>query len=80
MVHLSSDDWPVDGSFDTGVMDGGESSELVFDEPVIYLVFCALHASRDGGGMSGVLVVGAGVMIVAGLAAGLSLCGGRENL
>ena len=48
----------VDGSFDTGMVDGGQSSELMFDEPGIYKVFCSLHGTAAGDGMAGIVVVG----------------------
>jgi hypothetical protein len=48
----------VDGLFDSGQMDAGETFELVLDEPGIYQVFCSLHGTADGSGMAGVLVVG----------------------
>jgi hypothetical protein len=49
----------VDGSFDSGQMEAGEIFELTIDETGIYQVYCSIHGSADGGGMAGVLVVGA---------------------
>ncbi|MGH8914821.1 MAG: cupredoxin domain-containing protein [Acidimicrobiia bacterium] len=51
----------VDGSFDSGKLEPGETYELVVDEPGIYEVFCVLHGTADGQGMSGVLIVGEAV-------------------
>lgn len=48
----------VDGSFDSGEMQPGETFELTVDEPGMYRVFCSLHGTADGQGMAGVLVVG----------------------
>lgn len=48
----------VDGSFDTGELQGGESYEITVDEPGIIEVFCTLHGTTAGEGMAGVLVVG----------------------
>lgn len=48
----------VDGSFDTGLVDPGDSTELTIDEPGVYRVFCSLHGTAQGDGMAGVLVVG----------------------
>ena len=48
----------VDGSFDSGQVQAGESFELVIDEPGVFEVFCKLHGTAQGQGMAGVLVVG----------------------
>jgi hypothetical protein len=48
----------VDGAFDTGLVDPGQSAQLTFDEPGIYRVFCSLHGTAAGEGMAGVVVVG----------------------
>jgi plastocyanin len=48
----------VDGSFDTGLVEAGATTDLVVDEPGIYRVFCSLHGTAQGEGMAGVLVVG----------------------
>lgn len=50
----------VDGSFDTGVLDGGQSAELSGVAPGVYRVFCTLHGTRSGEGMAGALIVGDG--------------------
>jgi hypothetical protein len=51
----------VDGAFDTGLVDPGQSAQLTFDEPGIYRVFCSLHGTAAGEGMAGVVVVGQAV-------------------
>lgn len=48
----------VDGSFDSGTVQPGESFEFSVSEPGIYEVFCSLHGTASGEGMAGVLVVG----------------------
>jgi plastocyanin len=48
----------VDGSFDTGQLQPGETASLSFDQAGIYKVYCALHGSVDGSGMAGLLIVG----------------------
>ena len=48
----------VDGSFDTGQLQPGQTAELTFDEAGIYKVFCTLHGSVDGSGMAGLLIAG----------------------
>lgn len=48
----------VDGTFDTGTLQPGSAYELTVDEPGIYEVFCTLHGTAEGGGMTGLLVVG----------------------
>jgi hypothetical protein len=47
----------VDGSFGTGTLDPGEEAELELTEPGAVPVYCTLHASTDGYGMAGLLVV-----------------------
>lgn len=37
-----------DGSFDTGVIDGGDSTELVLDEAGEFAFFCSIHTSMTG--------------------------------
>lgn len=51
----------VDGSFDTGQVEPGESAQLTFDDPGVYRVFCTLHGTAAGEGMAGVVVVGEAV-------------------
>lgn len=48
----------VDGSFDTGMLEAGETVTLTIEEPGIYEVFCTLHGTAEGSGMAGLLVVG----------------------
>ncbi|MGH8923124.1 MAG: cupredoxin domain-containing protein, partial [Acidimicrobiia bacterium] len=48
----------VDGSFDTGQLQPGQTAALAFEEAGIYKVFCTLHGSVDGSGMAGLLIVG----------------------
>lgn len=47
----------VDRSFDTGTLQPGESAQITIDEPGAHPVYCTLHASLDGRGMAGLLVV-----------------------
>jgi hypothetical protein len=48
----------VDGSFDSGTVQPGETYEFSVSEPGIYEVFCSLHGTASGEGMAGVLIVG----------------------
>lgn len=48
----------VDGSFDTGTLDSGETAEITVNEAGILQVYCSLHGTTDGGGMAGVLIAG----------------------
>jgi hypothetical protein len=48
----------VDGAFDSGQIEPGETFELTIDEPGVFEVFCTLHGTADGEGMAGVLLVG----------------------
>lgn len=48
----------ADGSFDSGMIDPGDTFELELDEPGVIEVFCRPHGAADGTGMAGVLVVG----------------------
>ena len=48
----------VDGSFDSGEVLPGDSFELTVDEAGVFEVFCTLHGTAEGDGMTGVLVVG----------------------
>jgi plastocyanin len=48
----------VDGTFDTGLYDAGQSESIVFDTPGTYAYYCQLHGTPDGtGGMVGTVVV-----------------------
>lgn len=46
----------VDGSFDSGVLDAGETFELTMSEPGAIRVYCTLHGTTDGEGMAGVVI------------------------
>lgn len=48
----------VDGSFNTGQLQPGETFELTVADPGIVRVFCSLHGTAEGDGMAGVLLVG----------------------
>lgn len=48
----------VDGSFDSGQVQPGETFELTIDQPGVFEVFCTLHGTAQGQGMAGVLLVG----------------------
>ena len=49
----------VDGSFDTGLLESGQSAEITAGGSAgIVLVYCTLHGTAAGEGMSGVLLVG----------------------
>lgn len=50
----------VDGAFDTGLIDPGQTATLTGIDPGVYKVYCTLHADLSGNGMAGVLVVGDG--------------------
>ncbi len=47
----------VDRTFDTGTLQPGESAQITVEEPGPHPVYCTLHASLDGRGMAGLLVV-----------------------
>jgi plastocyanin len=48
----------VDGSFDTGVLQPGETAKVQLGKAGIVEVYCKLHGDPGGMGMAGVLVVG----------------------
>ncbi|MEX0797104.1 MAG: hypothetical protein WD274_10450 [Acidimicrobiia bacterium] len=48
----------VDGSFDSGTVQPGETYEFSVSKSGIYEVFCSLHGTASGEGMAGVLIVG----------------------
>jgi plastocyanin len=50
----------VDGSIDTGTLEPGTSATVKVGDAGVVRLYCTLHGSRDGGGMTGVLVVGDG--------------------
>jgi plastocyanin len=47
----------ADGSFDTGLLDGGQEATIVFDTPGTYVYYCTLHGSPDGSGMAATITV-----------------------
>lgn len=46
----------VDGSFDSGVLNAGETFEVTVSEPGAIRVYCTLHGTTDGDGMAGVVI------------------------
>lgn len=48
----------VDGSFDSGLLEAGETYEVTMSEPGPVRVYCTLHGTTDGGGMAGVIIAG----------------------
>lgn len=46
-----------DGSFDTGLLDGGQEATITFDTPGTYVYYCTLHGSPDGSGMAATITV-----------------------
>lgn len=46
-----------DGSFNTGLLDPGQSGTIVFDTPGTYSYFCELHGGSGGQGMSATITV-----------------------
>jgi plastocyanin len=48
----------VDGSFDTGLLKPGATAHIQVGSGGIVQVYCTLHGTASGEGMSGVLVVG----------------------
>lgn len=48
----------VDGSFDSGQLQPGETFTLTVDQPGVVQVFCALHGTAEGEGMAGTLMIG----------------------
>lgn len=48
----------IDGTFDSGQIQPGETYQLTIDEAGVFEVFCTLHGTAEGGGMAGVLIVG----------------------
>jgi plastocyanin len=63
----------VDGSFDTGLMKPGTSVRITLGEAGIVQVYCTLHGTASGDGMSGIVLVGDSEL--AGAAAGASSSG-----
>ena len=50
----------VAGSIDTGPIEPGKQTTVKVGNAGVVRIYCTLHGSRDGGGMTGVLVVGDG--------------------
>ena len=48
----------VDGSVSTATLQPGESTTIEVGDPALVRVYCTLHGTAQGGGMSGVLAVG----------------------
>jgi plastocyanin len=48
----------VDGSFDTGLLEAGESVKLGLGEAGLVRIYCSLHGTAEGNGMAGLLVIG----------------------
>ena len=48
----------VDGSFDTGLLQPGQTARIPLEADGISRAYCTLHGTADGHGMAGVLVVG----------------------
>ncbi len=46
----------VDGSFDSGILQPGETFQITIDQPGLVRVFCVLHGTAEGEGMAGVIV------------------------
>lgn len=47
----------VDGSFDSGVIQPGETFQIELDQAGDLPIYCTLHGTKDGAGMSGVVEV-----------------------
>ncbi|MBW3661684.1 MAG: hypothetical protein KY469_01185 [Actinobacteria bacterium] len=52
----------ADGSFDSGVLQPGESWEVSFDESGVATVYCTLHGTPEGHGMAGAVLVDGGAL------------------
>lgn len=48
----------VDGSFDSGILQPGQTFEVTLEQAGVIQFFCTLHGTAEGQGMAGVLVVG----------------------
>ena len=46
-----------DNSFDTTILQPGQSKSVTFTKPGKFVYFCQLHGLPDGSGMSGTVVV-----------------------
>lgn len=47
----------VDGSFDTGTLQPGETATVTVEGEGLTPIYCTLHASKEGDGMAGTLVL-----------------------
>lgn len=47
----------LDGSFDTGILQPGDTATVTAPDQGLVRVYCTIHSSRDGEGMAGVLLV-----------------------
>lgn len=56
----------VDGSFDTGVLNSGQSAKIPLKATGIVRVYCSIHGTAQGHGMSGILVIGSQAAATAG--------------
>lgn len=70
----------VDGSFDSGVLDGGESVKLRLGEAGLVEIYCVLHGQASGAGMAGVLIVGEPAVEFTGAASTAALTRQNETL
>jgi hypothetical protein len=48
----------IDGSFDSGLLEAGESVRVRLGQAGLVEVYCTLHGQMNGTGMAGLLVVG----------------------
>lgn len=55
----------VDGGFDTGVMQPGETLEVSLPRSGSFVVYCTLHGTPEGGGMAGLLTLDAPTTVAA---------------
>ena len=46
-----------DASFDSGVLNAGDTFTITFDAPGTYAYYCDFHGGPGGQGMSGTIVV-----------------------
>jgi len=54
LLHTATAD---DGSFDTGILDPGQSDSVTIDDPGSYPYYCTLHGAPGGVGMAGTITV-----------------------
>jgi plastocyanin len=55
----------ADGSFDSGVLQPGESWDVTFADPGMVNVWCTLHGTPEGQGMAGAVFVDGGALATA---------------